>query len=300
MTNVLVLGSGGMLGSMVASVLAEDDDLEVTTTARSPQPPAHAFDAERDSVAELLAGREIEWVVNAIGVIKPRIDESDPASILRATAVNAEFPYRLAEALEPGQRVIQIATDCVYSGATGGYDEDAPHDPHDVYGKTKSLGEVPADEFVHLRCSIIGPERGEPRSLLGWMLSQPRDGEVSGYTNHSWNGVTTLQFAKLCEAVIQGRAGASQPPARDPRRHSDEGGAARDRPRGVRPLRRDREPRAGAGGDRPHPDDGTPRRQPAPVGGGRLHRATGRRRDGRRARRSRPRAGRRLRFPCPA
>jgi len=207
MTNVLVLGSGGMLGSMVASVLAEGPELSVTATAREPEPPAHGFDAERDPVGDLLAGRDVEWIVNAIGVIKPRIDEADPASVARATAVNAEFPYRLAEALEPGQRVIQIATDCVFSGEASGYDEDAPHDPHDVYGKTKSLGEVPADEFVHLRCSIIGPERGEPRSLLGWMLSQPRDGEVSGYTNHSWNGVTTLQFAKLCEAVIGGRAG---------------------------------------------------------------------------------------------
>lgn len=207
MTNVLVLGSGGMLGGMVASVLGESSDLSVSTTERAPDPPAHGFDAERDSVAELLEGREIEWIVNAIGVIKPRIDESDPASVARAIAVNSEFPYRLADALEPGQRVIQIATDCVFSGATGGYDEDAPHAPHDVYGKTKSLGEVPEDEFLHLRCSIIGPELGQPRSLLGWMLSQPQDGEVNGYTDHRWNGVTTLQFAKLCEAVILGRAG---------------------------------------------------------------------------------------------
>lgn len=191
-----------MLGSMVADVLAESEELSVTTTARTPDPPAHGFDAERDSVAELLSGRDIEWIVNAIGVIKPRIDESDPESVYHAIEVNSRFPYLLAKALEPGQRVIQIATDCVYSGTTGGYDEDAPHDPTDVYGKTKSLGEAPCPDFLHLRCSIIGPERGEARSLLGWMLSQPRDAEVSGYTNHRWNGVTTLHFAKLCRAVI--------------------------------------------------------------------------------------------------
>ena len=38
--------------------------------------------------------------------------------------------------------ILQIATDCVYSGATGGYTESSSHDALDVYGKTKSLGEV--------------------------------------------------------------------------------------------------------------------------------------------------------------
>ena len=135
-------------------------------------------------------------------MIKPRIDESDPASVASTIDVNSSFPYRLAEALSDGQRVIQIATDCVYSGATGSYEEAATHDPLDVYGKSKSLGEVPAPGLLHLRCSIIGPEQGEPRSLLGWLLSQEQGGTVTGFTNHRWNGVTTFHFAKLCEGAI--------------------------------------------------------------------------------------------------
>jgi dTDP-4-dehydrorhamnose reductase len=201
MTKVLILGSGGMLGSMVAATLSENPDLDVTATTRDGAGGTVAFDAA-DSVTELLDHTEPEWVVNAIGVIKPRIDESDPASVARTIDVNSSFPYRLAEALGDGQRVIQIATDCVYSGATGAYKEDAVHDPLDVYGKSKSLGEVPAPAMLHLRCSIIGPEQGEPRSLLGWLLSQEQGGTVTGFTNHRWNGVTTFHFAKLCEGVI--------------------------------------------------------------------------------------------------
>ncbi len=210
MTKVLILGSGGMLGSMVAQVLEQNPDFEITTSQRGDgDTEALRFDVERDSVDKLV-DQGAEWIVNAIGVIKPRIDESDPASVARAVDVNSAFPYRLAEALRDGQRVIQIATDCVYAGTTGAYEETAAHDPLDVYGKTKSLGEVPSPDFLHLRCSIIGPERGESHSLLGWLLSQPQGSTVPGFTNHRWNGVTTYHFAKLCEGVIG--AGGGLPP----------------------------------------------------------------------------------------
>ena len=71
------------------------------------------------------------------------VDERDPAAVETAITVNALFPHRLAaEAVRRGQRVIQIATDGVYAGASGPYDEAAPHDPHDVYGKTAPGVEV--------------------------------------------------------------------------------------------------------------------------------------------------------------
>ena len=134
-----------------------------------------------------------------------RIDEHVGESIEAAIAVNALFPHRLAaEAAQRGQRVIQIATDGVYSGDRGPYDESAEHDPRDVYGKTKSLGEVPAENVWNLRCSIVGPELGTPRSLLGWVLSAAQNAELTGYDGHRWNGVTTLHFARLCAAIIGG------------------------------------------------------------------------------------------------
>lgn len=207
MIKVLVLGAGGMLGSMVTRVLVESPEFELTTAARGDgalEAARHRrFDAIDDSLSSLLDRDRYEWIVNAVGVIKPRIDETLPGSIENAVAVNALFPYRLArEAASRGQRVLQIATDGVYAGADGPYDESAPHDPHDVYGKTKSLGEVPADNVWHLRCSIVGPERGSPASLLGWALGAEPGTELTGYDGHRWNGITTLHFAKLCGAII--------------------------------------------------------------------------------------------------
>jgi dTDP-4-dehydrorhamnose reductase len=211
MASVLILGSQGMLGSMVARVLGELPEFEVTGTSRSPARPLGAgislqrFDAEQDQVGELLDRGAYEWVINAIGVTSAHIDSDASGSVESAIAVNALFPHRLvAECTLRGQRVIQIATDGVFTGAAGPYDEGAQHDATDVYGQTKSLGEVPGGSVVHLRCSIVGPEPPPAASLLGWVLSVPAGSRLRGYDQHRWNGVTTLQFAKLCAAVIGG------------------------------------------------------------------------------------------------
>jgi dTDP-4-dehydrorhamnose reductase len=193
-----------MLGRMVADVLGQNPELNVTSAARRPSGGnVISFDAEHDSVEPLIVDGRHEWIINAVGVIEPRIDESDPASVARAIAVNAAFPHRLAAAARQQRaRVIQIATDGVFSGSSAPYDEAARHDADGVYARSKSLGEVRASNVVELRCSVIGPEDPPARSLLGWALSQPPGGRIPGYTNHRWNGLTTLSFAKLCEGVI--------------------------------------------------------------------------------------------------
>lgn len=211
MTRVLILGASGMLGSVVLDWMQRDPSLAIHATCREPRQSAQIralypavtvqlCDVERDGPPELDG---IDWVINAIGVIKPYIRDDNRAEVERALHVNSLMPVRLAERAErSGSRVIQIATDCVYSGRDGGYTETALHDATDVYGKSKSIGEVISPNVVHLRCSIIGPELNGHRSLLDWFLGQPRDARVNGYRNHAWNGVTTLHFARLCAGII--------------------------------------------------------------------------------------------------
>ena len=165
MTDVLLLGSTGMLGYTVKATL-EAEGLDVESTSRDGS-STFAFDARSDDIESCIAAAgSPPLIVNAIGIIKPHINESDNASRQQAIDVNSSFPHRLALAAESvGSHVIQIATDCVYSGATGLYKESAAHDALDVYGKTKSLGEVPSPAMTHLRCSIIGPENGRSTSL---------------------------------------------------------------------------------------------------------------------------------------
>lgn len=208
---VTVLGAGGMLGSMVTSVLSAERDFDVTATARRPdRRPMEGvrqglLDVETATEEQLQSAIEgADWVVNAVGVIKPYIRDEEGTGVERAVRVNALFPQLLARAAaQAGARVLQIATDCVYSGVRGGYLESDPHDALDVYGKSKSLGEVRHPNLHHLRCSIIGPEPSTRLSLLEWFLGQPDAATLQGYVHHRWNGVTTLQFAEICRGLIR-------------------------------------------------------------------------------------------------
>jgi dTDP-4-dehydrorhamnose reductase len=216
MTNVLVLGGSGMLGSMVVDVLARAPELAVTATVRNAALAGHfktlypnvrwalfdGRDPRRD--AALFDGQT--WIVNAIGITKPLIRDDHPGEIETAIAINSILPQEVGRcAADRGATVLQVATDCVYSGTKGAYVETDLHDALDVYGKTKSLGETYIPAVRHLRCSIIGPEPKDFKFLIEWFLRQPRGAQVSGFVNHRWNGVTTLHFARLCLGVIRHR-----------------------------------------------------------------------------------------------
>jgi dTDP-4-dehydrorhamnose reductase len=211
MTKVLVLGGAGMLGSALVARLAAQPRLSTTATARRvPDSPAAGvrfapFAVGDSHLAELVEGFGAgDYVVNCIGLIKHRMDDADADDRLEAVRVNSAFPYEIARLADrQGFRVIQIATDCVYAGTIGRYTEDSPHDPLDVYGKTKSLGEVPHPLFLNVRCSIIGREVSGSTSLVEWLLSQPQGAEIRGFLDHEWNGVTTDTFADLAVGLIE-------------------------------------------------------------------------------------------------
>jgi dTDP-4-dehydrorhamnose reductase len=210
---VLVPGGSGMLGSMVADVLARDPAFEVTATVRS-EDLRRALGAaipdatwrvvtSLDACADAVDGHL--WVVNAIGLTKPQIREDVAADVLQALEINARLPHLIgARAEAAGARVLHIATDAVFSpAAEGPLVETTAHDPRDVYGKTKSLGETRRHGFHSLRCSIIGPEPRNFRFLLEWFRRQPPGADVKGFAHHTWNGVTTLHFARVCAGIIK-------------------------------------------------------------------------------------------------
>ncbi len=195
-----------MLGQMVVRVLEASDVLDVSYTARGNDQVSFIFNVE-NGIGELRRivednGR-FDYFINCIGVLKRDIDERDQASIRRADMVNALFPRDLSDlARETQARVIQISTDAVFGKDPGICFEDSVTEPEDIYGQTKIRGEVLAPWFLNLRCSIIGPDAVNKRGLFEWFIGQPKNAQVMGYKDHIWNGVTTLQFAGLCNDLI--------------------------------------------------------------------------------------------------
>lgn len=192
---------GGLLGRA----------LDVRATTRHPELVSaqadaafEVFEAEGGDLAGLVAGYGAgDTVVNSLGLIKQYIREDDLADRRSAIAINADFPHALAAlAAERGFRVIHVTTDCVYSGRRGNYVETDAHDATDAYGKSKSLGEVPAPGVLNLRTSVIGPELRGFRSLLHWVLDHKPESSFDGYTDHRWNGLTSQAFGRIVAGIV--------------------------------------------------------------------------------------------------
>ena len=209
MVNVAVLGSTGMLGSTLSRIL--EDNLAnvyefnrsgISVTKKNQARKINALNST--DFSEIFSELKIDYIINCIGIIKQLINPDDQRSVDLAYKINSNFPLNLnsyAKSLEIP--VIQIGTDCVYSGQEGFYSEDRPHDPSDIYGLTKDLGEQFSAYSMILRCSIIGKELSTANSLLSWVLSNPKNSSINGYINHFWNGVTVKHFSQIVHGIIK-------------------------------------------------------------------------------------------------
>lgn len=206
---LLVLGANGMLGHALVEAWAARHEVWATVRGDGPTATTSAALGDRllrgvdvrrlEDVLAALAAARPEAVVNAVGIVKQR-----PAASLALPAieVNALFPHRLATACAAASaRLVHVSTDCVFSGARGGYAEADPPDPRDLYGSSKLLGEVDAPGCLTLRTSMIGLELGPQRhGLVEWFLAQR--GPVKGYRRAVFSGLTTLELARALEHLL--------------------------------------------------------------------------------------------------
>lgn len=144
-----------------------------------------------------------DYIINLSGVIRHKISSGSFSDIGNAIKVNSIFPRTLDKFAEKvNVNVIQIGTDCVFSGRKGSYVESDSFDPTDYYGYTKVLGEAALENTMTLRVSVVGVERESNTELLNWVLNHPLKSTIQGYVNHIWNGVTPLHLAKLLIGVV--------------------------------------------------------------------------------------------------
>jgi len=192
---VFVLGTTGMLGKYVSTFLKEY--YEVIEVNRNLIDGSNTSEKEIENALSDSSIKKDDVLINCVGAIKPRVDELGD---LNAIKVNSVFPRMLANVCEKlNVKMIHPTTDCVYTGKKGSYTENDTYDVNDVYGMTKALGEP--NNCNVIRNSIIGEEVNQTRSLIEWVKSQ-KNNSVFGFTNHYWNGVTCLQFAKICKSII--------------------------------------------------------------------------------------------------
>jgi dTDP-4-dehydrorhamnose reductase len=207
---VLILGVTGMLGNAVYKSFASDQKFEAWGTLRSASGRRFFGDAARhlidgvdvtnlDSVAAALDAVRPDVVINAVGVIKQLAIANDPLVIL---PINAMFPHRLsALCAQAGARMVQLSSDCVYSGRGGNYSESDLSDAEDLYGKSKYIGEVhDLPHVITIRTSGIGRELESRNGLLEWFLSQT--GTVKGFSKAIYSGLPSVELARVLREFV--------------------------------------------------------------------------------------------------
>jgi dTDP-4-dehydrorhamnose reductase len=200
--NILLLGASGMAGHVITLYLREAghtvDTLAATQRLDKQTKLLDVTDERR--LGAFLDKHVYDVVVNCVGLLVTPSEEHKELAV----RINALLPRFLEHRYaHTPTRVVHLSTDGVFSGKAEAYEEDAPCDGGTFYGRTKALGELTNDKDVTIRMSIIGPTlHKEGGGLFNWFLQQG-GGEVSGYTNVSWCGVTTLELAKAIAYVLE-------------------------------------------------------------------------------------------------
>jgi dTDP-4-dehydrorhamnose reductase len=201
MPKVLVLGAGGMAGHVVSLYLREQG-FEVDTLAAKNKLDETTMLVDATNKKELeaiLSSVQYDAVINCIGILVKQSEErKDLAAYLNSYLPHQlEYFYRNAKT-----KVIHLSTDCVFSGKNAPYRENSPYDGESFYDRSKALGELKNDKDLTLRMSIIGPDM-QPTGigLFNWFYAQT--GEILGFTNTIWSGITTVELAKGVRAAIE-------------------------------------------------------------------------------------------------
>ncbi len=206
---ILIFGGDGMLGHQLLKSYSHRHQVWVTLHGDpSVYHSYELFDSKNakfevdvfalSKIENILDELKPQVVVNCIGVVKQRKESKDAISSIK---VNALWPHQLSYLCEKRNfRLIQISTDCVFSGEKGNCSESDIPDARDLYGRTKLLGEVVSKNAITLRTSIIGLELSRYQGLIEWFLSQ--HGKIQGYANAIYSGFTTIELASIIEELI--------------------------------------------------------------------------------------------------
>lgn len=192
--NIVLFGSTGMLGMYVYNILKNNYNIICIKREQ--------FDIENDTWSKLehiLFNnlKENDIIINCAGIIPQKYKSDNLKTYIR---VNTLFPHKLNEISKKNKyKFVHITTDCVFDGSKGNYSANDIHTSKDIYGISKSQGE-PEDATI-IRTSIIGEELYGKKSLIEWVKSN-KNGQIKGYNNHYWNGVTCLELANYIKNII--------------------------------------------------------------------------------------------------
>jgi len=198
---ILVLGSSGMLGHVVTKYFEEKSyDVYNLSHRIKINERTEIMDVTNFSEFDKYLNKlKVDVIVNCIGILNEDAENNPDKAIL----LNSYLPRFLEKKyMNTKVKIIQISTDCVFSGKTGNYTENSFCDGDSIYARTKTLGEINNNKDLTIRTSIIGPDINEDGiGLFHWFMNQKDT--IYGFKNAYWTGVTTIELAKGIEILIK-------------------------------------------------------------------------------------------------
>lgn len=197
MKKIIIFGTTGMLGCTLFAFLKKKN-LKVIGVSRkrsklTKKNLIFLKNFNEINITKILNKFKPDFVINCAGKISHKINSNN---IIETININSYFPQFLAnQSIKQKFKLINISTDCVFSGRTGNYSENSFPDADDIYGVTKKIGEVNNNQSINLRTSIIGHEIFSKKGLLEWFLSQKK--KINGFSNVFFSGLTTLELSKI-------------------------------------------------------------------------------------------------------
>lgn len=207
MARILITGASGLLGAnLVLDYATEHEVLAV----------CHRHPVHLDGVEVILAdlsqpgrAQEViergrpEWVIHCAAATDVDACEADPQMAFR---LNRDMAGLVAEgARSAGARLAHISTDAVFDGEKGGYTEEDPPRPINVYGASKHAGEgvvtAAHPEALVVRTNIFGWNAQPKQCLAEWFLDHLEAGRpCPGFTD-VW--VTPILVNNLGEMLLR-------------------------------------------------------------------------------------------------
>lgn len=210
MKKILILGSNGMLGSVLCNYLLKKEyniigiDRIVIKNEKENYKFYQLDLLDFIEVEKIIFQETPDIIINTAAIVNLNLcqENYELAKLLHVDLnkkildLNRKIPFKF----------IYISTDSVFDGTKSNYTEEDEVMPLNNYAKTKFLGEEEVKkmkDYIVIRTNIYGYSN-EQNSLLKWAYNElNNDKKIFGYENVIFNPVSVYQLTDAISILIQ-------------------------------------------------------------------------------------------------
>jgi|688.fasta_scaffold317571_2 dTDP-4-dehydrorhamnose reductase len=209
---ILILGGNGMIGHKMYQIISKVNLDTWVTLRNNLNSYSYSKFYNSEKVIESIDLTNFQNLFNQLNTINPDVIINACGITIRrgvnqlkskSIILNSALPHFLNEwVTSNNKRLIHFSTDCVFSGKKGDYEDNDIKDATDIYGLTKSMGEVIDSTFtITLRGSMIGRELENKTELFEWFLKQ-HNTTINGFSEVIYSGITSVKMADIVLNII--------------------------------------------------------------------------------------------------